>query len=205
MWTLLGCCLFAVLLATGTCLKCEVCNSIGTTCKGPMMTCGAGEDTCMILRTVIVQPPVTTQTVSKDCANSSVCNVNIPDPEINMGKGMRMRVSRTCCTGDSCQTASPSELPPSDDTPNKLHCPGCFGVYSSECYEQRVACTGSQNKCIEIAGNTTSYLVSVDFTSKGCANEGVCDHLKTGFLVFGGMRTWVTKANCTAASATAAP
>ncbi|XP_054854910.1 phospholipase A2 inhibitor NAI-like [Eublepharis macularius] len=195
MQFLLCCCLIAALLATGTCLKCEVCNGLGTTCRGAMRTCSVGEDTCVVEHVEILQSKQLFQLLGRQLLKTVI----IPLSEVNLGNGMRVRMRRVCCTGASCRTASPPALPPPDVIPNGLQCPGCMGLYSTECQEQPVACMGSQNKCIETAGNITNYGVHLDVALKGCANEVVCEYLKPGFMNFGGSSVWLTKASCTTA------
>ncbi|XP_053112167.1 phospholipase A2 inhibitor gamma subunit B-like [Hemicordylus capensis] len=184
-------CLLCVFLAIGTCLQCEFCSSVGTTCTGTMKTCGTDEDTCIVSLMEISDSRTTMSFIGKDCGSSSECKIGIR--EINLGNGVQVRMNRICCSGDACKTASPPSLPPPDINSNGLQCPGCFGMFSTECYGRPVSCTGSETQCFDMAGNVTSGPFNMNMATKGCGNNAVCKHLKAGFFSFADRNANLTK------------
>ncbi|XP_054855016.1 phospholipase A2 inhibitor gamma subunit B-like [Eublepharis macularius] len=195
---LLSCCIMGAFLTLGTCLECEVCSSSEDNCHGPMKTCGSDENTCIASVMEVSIPTGTIKSFGKGCASSKMCHLGIA--EMNFGNGNRVRVNRACCVGHSCKTAPLPVLPPVDTKPNGLKCPGCFGV-STECHETEMACTGSETKCMDMAGKLTmSGPMNLDVALKGCANQLVCSHLKLGHFTLSGSSADLTKAACTPAS-----
>ncbi|XP_044291275.1 phospholipase A2 inhibitor NAI-like isoform X2 [Varanus komodoensis] len=153
MRSLLVCCLFGALLATGTCLQCEICTGLSKTCEGHMQNCAEEQDTCIHSIYELMQDYITVTLNVKECGKLSSCEYG--QPEVEVGKGLRMRVHRSCCTGEKCRTLPPPELSAPDIKSNNLQCPGCVGMFSSKCYPQPVECTGSNTKCMSIILNAT--------------------------------------------------
>uniref|UniRef100_A0A8D0B7Z7 UPAR/Ly6 domain-containing protein n=1 Tax=Salvator merianae TaxID=96440 RepID=A0A8D0B7Z7_SALMN len=193
MLSFLGCFLLGALLATGTCLQCESCFSLGTICNGTLTDCSAGEDTCIVNLREILQPPAVSKVITKGCGTSKVCKAGLN--EINVGNGVQLRARRICCTGDACERAPPPVLPPLDNKPNGLQCPGCIGIFSADCYGNPVDCTGLQSKCIDISGSVTGYQ-KVEIALKGCAVEAACEIFHKGFNSYEGVSVYLDKAEC---------
>ncbi|CAM4697207.1 unnamed protein product [Lepidochelys olivacea] len=101
----LAVCILAALLATGACLKCEVCDGPGTSCTGDLQTCPAGEDICGIARTEVTWGAgMKTPTILKGCVTSSQCRSS--PISVNFGNGMEITMHFTCCMGDACRTST---------------------------------------------------------------------------------------------------
>ncbi|KAJ7304091.1 hypothetical protein JRQ81_011615 [Phrynocephalus forsythii] len=194
MQTVLGSFLFFVLLRTGTSLECEVCDSMGTNCTGPMKTCEAGQDTCAIILTENSLAGESIQTVMKQCDYSSVCSS--PTTYMNMGQGRHVRTSITCCVGDACKTTSP-QIPPAM-TPNSKRCPACYSFSVSGCDTVTTECAGEENYCLDMVQKITYGKFVLTVNMKGCATENVCE-TNEGEAVSGGIHTNIMKVSCTPA------
>ncbi|XP_077697821.1 phospholipase A2 inhibitor NAI-like [Eretmochelys imbricata] len=145
----LAVCILAALLATGACLKCEVCDGPGTSCTGDLQTCAAGEDICGIARTEVTWAGMKTQTILKGCVTSSQCRSS--PVSVNFGNGMEIMMRFTCCMGDACRTSTVT-VPPADPKPNGRRCRGCYVLNAAQCKEQATECAGSETQCLDAAG-----------------------------------------------------
>ncbi|CAM4630481.1 unnamed protein product [Lepidochelys olivacea] len=194
----LAVCLLAALLATGSCLQCEVCAGQGTSCMGAMQTCPAGQESCAIARTVTTLAGVNTQSIHKHCVTSSQCKAG--HVSMNFGKGMTTRTSIACCVGDTCK-ATIVIVPPADPKPNGRSCRGCYSLTSEQCREETIQCTGSETQCLDTAGTITSAGGNpVRMVMKGCVSQSICDHLQVGSGTVAGIRANLTMAKCTTVS-----
>ncbi|XP_034612757.1 phospholipase A2 inhibitor subunit gamma B-like [Trachemys scripta elegans] len=195
-------CILAALLATGTCLQCEVCNGPGNNCTGSMETCPAGQDSCAIFLTEVISGAegMKSQSFLKGCVPSSDCKVGTIS--MNFGYGMATRTSVVCCVGDACRTTTVT-MPPADTKPNGRSCRGCFPSSQGPCKEGTIACTGPETHCIDLAGTVTISGSQVQTIMKGCASESVCANIKVGSGTFTGISADLTTAKCTAASGAA--
>ncbi|XP_074927497.1 phospholipase A2 inhibitor NAI-like [Chelonoidis abingdonii] len=149
----LAVCIFAALLATGSCLECEVCEGPGTSCSGTVQTCAAGFDSCGII--VIVG--MNEETVNKGCLTSSECKAG--PFTMYFGDGLTVRKGIACCLGDACRTTTVT-VPPADPKPNGRRCPACISVLYAPCSEETIQCTGSNTRCIEITETGTFESIS---------------------------------------------
>ncbi|CAM5176627.1 unnamed protein product [Eretmochelys imbricata] len=149
----LAVCILAALLATGACLKCEVCDGPGTSCTGDLQTCAAGEDICGIARTEVTWAGMKTQTILKGCVTSSQCRSS--PVSVNFGNGMEIMMRFTCCMGDACRTSTVT-VPPADPKPNGRRCRGCYVLNAAQCKEQATECAGSETQCLDAAGTVTT-------------------------------------------------
>ncbi|XP_026515448.1 phospholipase A2 inhibitor subunit gamma B-like [Terrapene carolina triunguis] len=193
----LAICILAALLATGTCLQCEVCNGPGNNCTGSMQTCAAGEDSCGIFLIEIIQVGMKIQNILQGCAASTQCKAG--PVSMNFGNGMTTRTSVACCVGDTCRPA-PITVPPADTKPNGRRCPACYALSSEQCREETINCTGSETHCIDTAGFITIGAIPMQTVIKGCASESICAQIKVGSGTFAGISADLTTAKCTAAS-----
>ncbi|XP_065276374.1 phospholipase A2 inhibitor 31 kDa subunit-like [Emys orbicularis] len=133
----------------GACLQCEVCDGPGTSCTGDLQTCSAGEDTCgfVLIKFTLVREKM--QYISKRCASSS--KIKATPRTMNFGKAITARISISSCERDNCSPTT-VKVPPADTEPNGLHCPACVGMHTDECSGKTLECTGTETKCINIAG-----------------------------------------------------
>ncbi|XP_039368426.1 phospholipase A2 inhibitor subunit gamma B-like [Mauremys reevesii] len=185
----LAACILAALLASGSCLQCEVCTELGTSCSGTVQTCSAGLDSCGI--TLIEQTLVgmKQQVIVKACISSDRCNLG--PLTMNFGNGVTMKQGIACCVGDACRTTTVT-VPPADPKPNGRRCPACVAVLSAQCNEGIIDCTGAETRCIEIAGTTTIGGTTTSMTMKGCASEDLCANTTEASESFAGISTDLT-------------
>ncbi|XP_074927315.1 phospholipase A2 inhibitor and Ly6/PLAUR domain-containing protein-like [Chelonoidis abingdonii] len=193
----LAICILTALLATGSCLQCEVCAGAGNNCMGSMQTCAAGHDSCAFVLTDVTSTGVKTQSFLKGCMASSECKVG--PISINFGYGMTTRTSVACCVGDACRTTTVT-VPPADPKPNGRRCRGCYVLNADHCNEQTIECTGPETQCIDAAGTVTAGGSQMQMVMKGCASESVCANIKAGSSTFAGTNADLTTAKCTVAS-----
>uniref|UniRef100_A0ABM5ES22 Ly6/PLAUR domain-containing protein 8 n=1 Tax=Pogona vitticeps TaxID=103695 RepID=A0ABM5ES22_9SAUR len=194
MQTILGSFLFLVLLRTGTSLECEVCNGMGNSCTGSMMTCEPGLDTCAIILTENSLAGERIQTVMKQCYYSNACNSLTTD--MNLGQGRYVRTIVSCCEGDACRTTSPQIS--SAMQPNGKQCPACYSLSASGCDIVTADCDGEENYCLDMVQKVTYGKFVVNVSMKGCVTENVCA-AKEGQTSSSGIDTNIMKVSCTPA------
>ncbi|XP_065276420.1 phospholipase A2 inhibitor and Ly6/PLAUR domain-containing protein-like [Emys orbicularis] len=187
-------CILAALLATGSCLQCEVCEGQGTSCTGTMQTCPAGRDSCAISLTVTTLAGMNTQSIHKGCVTSSQCRAG--PLSMNFGQGMTTRTGVACCVGDACRTTTVT-VPPANTTLNGQRCPACYMLNAGQCNEQTIVCTGSETRCLDAAGTITSGRNPVQMVMKGCVSQSICDQLQVGSGTVAGISASLTMAKCT--------
>ncbi|KYO19181.1 hypothetical protein Y1Q_0003403 [Alligator mississippiensis] len=166
----------SALLAAGTCLECEVCSGLGNTCNGKMTTCSSGEDSCFL---ALIESSESFNSVKyiqtvKGCVTSRVCGRS---PAI-FNSAQKQRIALTCCTGNSCKTAS-AQLSAENIIPNGLYCPYCTVLRNTySCNATVLACTGEENQCLNITGSHGSgpgnSMKSI-LTIKGCTTSRICE------------------------------
>ncbi|XP_053866812.1 phospholipase A2 inhibitor gamma subunit B-like [Malaclemys terrapin pileata] len=186
-------CILAALLATGSCLQCEVCEGQGTSCTGTMKTCPAGLDSCAISLTMTTLAGVNTQRIHKGCVMSSQCRAG--PISMNLGQGMTTRMGVACCVGDACRTTTIT-VPPADTKPNGHRCPACYVMNAGQCNEQIIECTGSETRCLDAAGTITSGRNPVQMVMKGCVSQSICNQLQVGSGTVAGINASLTMAEC---------
>ncbi|TFJ97441.1 Phospholipase A2 inhibitor subunit gamma B [Platysternon megacephalum] len=180
----LAVCVLAALLATGSCLECEVCEGPGTSCSGTLQTCAAGYDSCGIIVTETTIVGMNQNIVIKGCVTSSECKVGTFT--MNFGNGVTARTGIACCLGDACKTTTVT-VPPADPKPNGQRCPACIATIFAQCNEVSTQCTGSDTRCIELTGTITIGETATLMTMKGCASESVCAQIKPGARTLAGV------------------
>lgn len=200
MKSFLAVCTLAALLATGACLQCMRCEGEGTSCRGDLQTCTAGQTSCGVVLTELTLTGEKTQTIVKGCATPSQCKAGFVSA--NFGKGMMTRTSISCCQTDSC-TPAPAKVPPADTKPNGRSCRGCHTSSSDQCREETVQCTGAENQCMDISGHLNSAGSATKTVMKGCGSEYVCAQVNAGSAIFAGINGEVTTARCAPATSAA--
>ncbi|XP_006034538.1 phospholipase A2 inhibitor subunit gamma B-like [Alligator sinensis] len=162
----------SALLAAGTCLECEVCSGPGNTCNGVMTTCSSGEDSCFL---ALIERSETFGSVKyiqtmKGCVTSRVCGRS---PAI-FNSAVKQRIALTCCTGNSCKTAS-AQLSAENVVPNGLYCPYCIVLGSTySCNATVSACTGEENQCLNVTGSHGSGPGNMATSFISCATPSAC-------------------------------
>ncbi|XP_010005436.1 PREDICTED: phospholipase A2 inhibitor and Ly6/PLAUR domain-containing protein [Chaetura pelagica] len=187
---------FLAFLDPGTSLQCEVCQNVGKSCSGPMRTCSGGEDTCGITVHEVMIGGITVPSSIKFCVPSSVCQLG--PITMNYGK-VKVRSHIACCVGDDCRKISVT-LPPEDNKPNGYQCPACYSVDSFQCGNEVVNCTGSETKCLDLAGFMNSSGLSVKTAMKGCTTMSECSLVGSGKTNLGMMDIKLKQFQCTPAS-----
>ncbi|XP_039368428.1 phospholipase A2 inhibitor subunit gamma B-like [Mauremys reevesii] len=145
-------CILAALLDRGACLQCEVCSGPGASCTGDLQTCAVGTDSCGISLGEYTLVGMKQQIIIKGCVTSSNCKVG--PLTMNFGNGVAVRSGLTCCVGDACRTTTVT-VPPANTKPNGQRCPACVAILYAQCNEETIQCTGSDTRCIEVAGTVT--------------------------------------------------
>lgn len=182
----------------GTCLECEVCNGMGSSCTGPMVPCAAGQDICATILTENTLAGAPMQTVMKQCFYSSACGSSNSD--MNLGQGRYVRTSVTCCVGDACRNSSPQVLP--EPNPNGKQCPACYSLSASACNTATTDCVGQENYCLDMVQEVTYGSSVINISMKGCVTQNVCA-AKEGQAISEGIHTNIRKVSCTPAPAAA--
>ncbi|XP_026518862.1 phospholipase A2 inhibitor subunit gamma B-like [Terrapene carolina triunguis] len=193
----LAVCILAALLATGSCLQCEVCARAGNNCTGSMQTCAAGQDSCAFDLTEVILAGIKFQSILKGCVTSSQCRAG--PGSMNFGNEVTSRSSIACCVGDACRTVNVT-LPLADTKPNGRRCPGCFALTTEHCLEETIACTGVETQCIDTIGIVTIGGSPTQMVMKGCVSESMCLNLNVGLSASAGISSNLTTNKCTVAS-----
>ncbi|XP_006269136.2 phospholipase A2 inhibitor gamma subunit B-like [Alligator mississippiensis] len=191
----------AALLATGTCLECEVCTGLTKFCKGPMERCGPGMDTCAVGTIETIMGDIRTETFSKRCMPRSACHGDLFI--YNLGKAMKIRKSFICCSGSDC-VRDPPILPPANDVPNGLQCPACHAIYPNICHNETVLCAGPETRCLEATSSVIEGNGDTELIMKGCTTQAVCSRLEDTGGALGGIKARSSSYECYPAS-TAGP
>nr|XP_023969713.1 phospholipase A2 inhibitor gamma subunit B-like isoform X1 [Chrysemys picta bellii] len=192
-------CILAALLATGACLRCEVCDEPGTSCSGDLQTCDVGQDTCGIAWTDSTWVGSKTQTVIKKCVSSDLCKAS--PFSANFGDAMT-RTSFKCCMGNACRTTNIT-VPPADPKPNGRRCRGCYAMNADHCNEQTINCTGSETQCIDATATITIGGHEKQTVMKGCASKSICIMAQVASQMFTDISVDLTEVECTEASGAA--
>ncbi|XP_074837592.1 phospholipase A2 inhibitor gamma subunit B-like [Carettochelys insculpta] len=190
-------CVLAALLATGSCLQCEVCSGTGNNCTGRMRPCATGPDTCGIFLTEVTLMGMKTLSVVKGCVTSSQCGTG--PVSMNFGNEISLMTVIACCVGDACRTVN-ATLPAPDTKPNGRWCLGCYELTTETCREEPIECTGTETQCIDAAGTIATNGSPQEMIMKGCVSASICANLKAGLSTFAGIVWNMTTDKCTAAS-----
>uniref|UniRef100_A0A2D4LDH6 Uncharacterized protein n=1 Tax=Micrurus spixii TaxID=129469 RepID=A0A2D4LDH6_9SAUR len=164
-----------VLLATGSCLQCETCQSNKTSCTGPMENCTEG-DTCVI---GIVQSSLSSGPAfmfQKSCGKSADCdNVHM---HFDLGNGHMYHMIQHCCMEEACSNIA-TTLPTLEKDPKGKQCPACNSI-GDPCKKDTVECSGKDTDCFTIITNVTSDGKLAKHTMKGCGSKNMCLVLQGG-------------------------
>ncbi|XP_070619877.1 uncharacterized protein [Erythrolamprus reginae] len=157
------------LLAKGSCLQCETCESNTTSCAGPMRNC-TGKEICIALLTKSSkagQAPVVNS--MKGCGSHSLCDWT--DMHFDLGREWMYQVKQQCCQKDC--TKIDLELPVLRKDPKVKKCPACDSI-GEPCKKETVECTGEDADCFTITVDGTTRGKSTQHTMKGCGSKNVC-------------------------------
>ncbi|XP_044847497.1 phospholipase A2 inhibitor gamma subunit B-like [Mauremys mutica] len=135
-------CILAALLATGACLRCEVCFGLGTSCTGDLETCAAGEDSCGVALTEsTLVPPADTTPNGRSCPG---CVAVFAD---------QCSEKTIQCTGDETRCVDIVETLTTGGNPVQMVMKGC----------------ASESVCAQIKlGSSTFAGLSADLTTAKC-------------------------------------
>ncbi|XP_067399727.1 phospholipase A2 inhibitor and Ly6/PLAUR domain-containing protein-like [Emydura macquarii macquarii] len=145
MWAPLPLCLLSALLATGSALLCEVCDSEGKSCSGPLQLCAPSEGTCVSFVAAFNVGTNSFTYMAKSCLEPVNCRtINFT---LTFGKNITRRVNRTCCDTDGCNSGS-IRVPAVSLVPNGWQCPSCYVEGAYRCKNMKpLLCTGAENQC----------------------------------------------------------
>nr|Q7LZI2.1 RecName: Full=Phospholipase A2 inhibitor 25 kDa subunit; AltName: Full=gamma-PLI [Naja kaouthia]AAB32583.1 phospholipase A2 25 kda subunit, PLA2 25 kda subunit=urokinase-type plasminogen activator receptor homolog [Naja naja kaouthia=Thailand cobras, blood, Peptide, 185 aa] [Naja kaouthia] len=159
-------------------MECEACIGMGKDCNSWMKTCAAHEDTCVTFQTEVIAAPVSLTVIFKACGVSDTCHLDYM--ETTLHDKVKVRIKRSCCTGEDCPLPPFPGLGFQVNRPNRLHCPACIGLFSKECTEHLVSCRASENQCLTVTGKEFGLFFRA-LSYKGCATESLCALLKKRF------------------------
>ncbi|XP_074978909.1 phospholipase A2 inhibitor and Ly6/PLAUR domain-containing protein-like [Caretta caretta] len=172
MWVALPLCLLSALLATGSALQCEVCASREQSCSGPLQSCAPSEGTCI---TVVAEMRLEGNSFSytaKSCLEPKNCE---PGPfSLTYPHNVTMRVNIACCDTDGCNTRA-VPVPTVSSVPNGRQCLSFFKLDRFDIQPMGIlACTGSEDHCVEESGILTLGGITVTKIVAGCGSPGAC-------------------------------
>ncbi|CAM4679508.1 unnamed protein product [Lepidochelys olivacea] len=153
MWVALPLCLLSALLATGSALQCEVCESKEQSCSGSLQPCAPSEGTCI---TVVAEFRLEGSSLSytaKSCLEPKNCE---PGPfSLTYAYNVTVWANIACCDTDGCN-AEAIPVPTVSSVPNGRQCPSCFNLWGGNCQDNKpLACTGAEDHCVEESGILT--------------------------------------------------
>ncbi|KAM3830320.1 phospholipase A2 inhibitor and Ly6/PLAUR domain-containing protein-like isoform 2-T2 [Vipera latastei] len=119
-----------------------------------------------------------TQTVSKGCESSVVCDDS--KTHLNMGNQQILQGSLVCCATDACKTVIPS-LPPAETKANGRRCPACFSETGS-CKKELTNCTGEEYYCFHLFMRSYAEGELWDSIMEGCTTKSTCHAISDGYL-----------------------
>ncbi|XP_067399726.1 phospholipase A2 inhibitor and Ly6/PLAUR domain-containing protein-like [Emydura macquarii macquarii] len=172
MWAPLLLCLLSALLATGSALLCEVCESKGKSCSGPLQPCSPSEGTCVMGVAEFnlgANPYIYT---AKSCLEPENCD---PGPfTITFAPNITVRVNFSCCATDGCN-AGTIPVPAVNLVPNGRQCPSCYAEGADRCEDMKpLPCTGAEDHCVEVTGTLTMGDITLTKAAAGCGSPGSC-------------------------------
>ncbi|XP_039368361.1 phospholipase A2 inhibitor and Ly6/PLAUR domain-containing protein-like [Mauremys reevesii] len=172
MWAPLPLCLLSALLATGSALQCEVCQSKAGSCSGPLQPCGPSEGTCVAAVAEFNLEANSFSYAAKSCLEPESCE---PGPfTLTFTRNITVRANIACCDTDGCN-AGAIPVPPVSPVPNGRQCPSCFAAGADRCRDMEpLACTGAEDHCVDIAGTLTLGSVTLTKAAAGCGSPGAC-------------------------------
>lgn len=144
-----------------SCSHCQYWNATCNSCTG---------DYCIILQ----QETTVDQGINgayRGCLNSTECNpISIT---LSTAPNRHIQISTACCASDDCNANLSLSVPVRGDSENGVHCPVCEKPNGEACNDNRLACTGLEEKCISLVGISTADN-SQNVSLKGCASRNAC-------------------------------
>nr|XP_048691094.1 phospholipase A2 inhibitor and Ly6/PLAUR domain-containing protein-like [Caretta caretta] len=172
MWVALPLCLLSALLATGSALQCEVCASREQSCSGPLQPCAPSKGTCITVVAEIRLEGSLFSYTEKSCLEPKNCE---PGPfSLTYPHNVTVRVNIACCDTDGCN-AGAIPVPTVSSVPNGRQCLSFLRVGPYLWNEKELlACTGSEDHCVEESGIVTRGNIILRKTAAGCGSPGAC-------------------------------
>ncbi|XP_043381406.1 phospholipase A2 inhibitor and Ly6/PLAUR domain-containing protein-like [Chelonia mydas] len=172
MWEPLPLCLLSGLLATGSALLCEVCESKEESCFCPLQLFAPLEGTCLIGVAGFSVGANSFSYMAKSCLAPESCE---PSPfTVTYQHNITVRVNITCCDTDGCN-AGVIPVPAVSLVPNGRQCPSCYFVGADRCEDMEpLPCTGAKDHCVEFAGTLTMGDITMTKAAAGCGSPGGC-------------------------------
>ncbi|CAM4679526.1 unnamed protein product [Lepidochelys olivacea] len=174
MWVALPLCLLSALLATGSALQCEVCASREQSCSGPLQPCAPWEGTCVTVVAEIRLEGSSMSYTGKLCLEPKNCE---PGPfSLTFPHNVTVRANIACCDTDGCN-AGAIPVPTVSSVPNGRQCLSFFKMGADGWQEKEkelLACTGTEDHCVEESGILTLGGITVTKIVAGCGSPGAC-------------------------------
>ncbi|XP_059574120.1 phospholipase A2 inhibitor gamma subunit B [Alligator mississippiensis] len=189
--------LLVALLASGSGLECEVCFGSGTSCTGTAVTCPDAANQCSNIMTQFNWANIKMLSISRGCMPWWKCGYG--PAQVKMSDSLEVMTSISCCPEDDCMPTVPT-FEPTDNTPNGRYCPSCFALYSAQCGDDEVDCTGSEDQCMDMLGIMNSSSGTSLLTMKGCATEFACQILDASRSSLAGIGIYINQLKCVPAS-----
>ncbi|CAM4679581.1 unnamed protein product [Lepidochelys olivacea] len=172
MWVALPLCLLSALLATGSALQCEVCESKEQSCSGSLQPCAPSEGTCITVVAEFRLEGFSLSYTAKSCLEPKNCE---PGPfSLTYAYNVTVWANIACCDTDGCN-AGAIPVPTVSSVPNGRQCPSCFNLWGGNCQDNKLlACTGAEDHCVEESGILTLGDITVIKIAAGCGSPGAC-------------------------------
>ncbi|XP_007444659.2 phospholipase A2 inhibitor and Ly6/PLAUR domain-containing protein-like, partial [Python bivittatus] len=122
--------------------------------------------------------------IKKGCVPSVSCSEDTG--VLNMGKAGMITNQLFCCVGDKCNRIN-HVFPTIDMKPNGKICPACQALQGGDCGNEITQCTGNQELCFSVIGNTNLGEAVITTTLKGCTNRHMCTELQDHSASFSGI------------------
>ncbi|XP_070805814.1 phospholipase A2 inhibitor and Ly6/PLAUR domain-containing protein-like [Pituophis catenifer annectens] len=101
--------------------------------------------------------------------------------------GRHIQSNMACCSTNMCNEGLSLSVPPVGTLGNGVSCPACESYNQKECeIKSHIACNGTQEKCITLAGESIEKSTNQSFAIKGCATPNACSLLQNDLVPFGG-------------------
>ncbi|XP_056397644.1 uncharacterized protein LOC130293185 isoform X3 [Hyla sarda] len=167
MRLLLLACVQTILMASGSCLQCEMCRSYGESdnCYSEMKNC-VSDHVCFLLRfeTHELEQEFTTWEVNRQCWNPLAC---FTSGQVSSSK-YKIRFVTSCCFEDNCKIPLP-DFPAENTAHNGLFCPTCISNTSKCVPNNSMKCVGEETWCFTLNAASKPTL-----TFSGCATPSYC-------------------------------
>ncbi|KAG8143439.1 hypothetical protein E2320_000666 [Naja naja] len=101
--------------------------------------------------------------------------------------GHHIQSNMACCSTNMCNEGLSLSVPPVGTLGNGITCPACEIYNQTECkIKSNIACTGTEEKCITLAGDSIDNSTNQSFIIKGCATMDACSLQQNDLVPFGG-------------------